>query len=153
MKLFVQVTDREIPLTLAHSIYQPDVSHGAEVVFRGLVRNVNHGKKVTALSYDSFVPLAEQTLREIAKEAEAKWGSDMHIVAIHRTGRLEIGDCAVVVIVSSKHRQEAYLTSQYMIEELKVRAPIWKKEHYIDGESEWLQGHALCGHTPAEKHA
>lgn len=147
MKLFVQVTDQPIPNELAKDIYSPADHHGGEVVFRGLVRNINHGRTVTALSYDSFVPLAEQTLRDIAAEISEKWGDDLNIAAIHRTGRLEIGDCAVVVVVSSKHRQEAYWASQYMIEQLKVRAPLWKKEHYIDGESEWLQGHALCGHS------
>lgn len=142
MRLHVEVTDKEI--TAKH---EADPPHGGEVIFRGLVRNTNHGRKVTALSYDSFVPLAEQTLKTIAQEASAKWGDDMNMTIVHRTGHLQIGDEAVIVVVSSKHRQEAFDACQYIIEELKVRAPIWKKEHYIDGESEWLQGHALCGHT------
>lgn len=145
--IFCQVTSQEIPAALPTEIYRPKDAHGGEVVFRGLVRNTNHGRRVQALSYDSFVPLAEQTLREICKEAQGKWGEDLEFAVIHRTGRLEIGDCAVVAAVSSKHRQEAFEACQYVIEELKVRAPIWKKEHYEDGESEWLQGHALCGHT------
>ncbi len=152
MKVFVQVTDQEIPDVLPTEIFSPESSHGGEVVFRGLVRNVNHGRQVSALSYDSFVPLAEATLREIAAEAGSRWGEELCFAVIHRTGRLEIGEAAVVVAVSSKHRQEAFAACEYMIAELKMRAPIWKKEHYFDGESEWLQGHALCGHDRAHGH-
>lgn len=145
--IYVEVTESPIPPTLSEDIYKPHESHGGEVVFRGLVRNINHSKTVTALSYDSFVPLAEETLKAIAIEAKNRWGQDLRFAVIHRTGRLEIGETAVVVAVSSKHRQEAFEACQYVIEELKMRAPIWKKEHYLDGESEWLQGHALCGHS------
>ena len=127
-------------------------AHGAEVVFFGKVRNLNHGRKVHALSYDVFVPLAVQTLREIAREAQDRWGEGINVAVIHRSGRLDIGDVAVIVAVSSAHRHECYETSRYVIENLKTRAPIWKKEHYEGSESQWLQGHALCGHAGIEPH-
>ena len=152
--IYVEITDQPIPHELSPEKYQPLKRHGGEVTFRGLIRDFNQGRNVTALSYDSFAPLAEATLREIAREAQAKWGPDLCITVIHRTGRLQLGECAVVVMVSAPHRHEAYLASQHVIENLKTRAAIWKKEHYIDGDSEWLQGHALCqhGHPSTEGH-
>ena len=120
--------------------------HGGQNIFFGAVREVNHGKKVVAVSYDAFEPLAEKILAEIAAEAKSKWGSDLCILVWHRTGTLSVGQLSVAIGVSSKHRDEAYLASRYVIEEIKTRAPIWKKEHYEDGETEWLKGHALCGH-------
>jgi molybdopterin synthase catalytic subunit len=110
------------------------------------VRNENQGRKVKALSYDSFVPLAEETLKQIARESQQRWGLDLNISVLHRVGKLDLNERAVVLAISSRHRAEAYKASQYIISELKKRAPIWKKEHYFDGDSEWLQGHALCGH-------
>jgi molybdopterin synthase catalytic subunit len=150
-QIFVQVTDQPIPTVLPAASYSPLQSHGGEVTFRGLIRDFNQGRQVVALSYDSFAPLAEATLREIAQEAQAQWGQDLCITAIHRTGRLELGDCAVVVSVSAPHRYEAYMASQHVIENLKTRAAIWKKEHYVDGDSQWLQGHALCQHAKTER--
>ena len=100
-----------------------------------------------AVSYDAFVPLAEQILKEIADEACKQWGEDLRIFIQHRTGRLEPGEVSVAIGVSSMHRNESYLASRYIIEQIKVRAPIWKKEHYENGETEWLKGHALCQHA------
>lgn len=154
--IFVEVTDRAIQATqalerVAHS------AHGAETLFLGVVRDFNHGRRVVAVSYDAFPPLAEKTLLEICLEAQRKWGSDLRICVLHRTGRLGIGEASVVVAVGSCHRTEAFEASRYVIEELKVRVPIWKREHYEDGETEWLRGHALCrGHSggrPLEPHA
>ncbi len=117
---------------------------GAEVSFLGVVRRWNHGKKVIAVSYDAFQPLTENIIEEICREAQGKWGKDLGITVIHRIGRLEVGEISVFIHVKSVHRDEAYQTSRYVIEELKHRAPIWKKEHYEDGETAWLKGHALC---------
>ena len=145
--IHVNIWGHALPTTLPRELFLPLATHGAEVIFCGRVRNLNQGRKVVTLSYDAFAPLAIKMLGEIAVEARTKWGHDLVITAIHRTGTLEIGDNAVIVAVSALHRSEAYRASQYIIEELKHRAPIWKKERYIDGESEWLQGHALCQHA------
>jgi molybdopterin synthase catalytic subunit len=122
--------------------------HGAEILFLGVVRDINLGRKVTAVAYDAFPPLAEKTLAAIADEARAQWG-DLQIAIFHRTGKLTVGEVSLAIGVSSRHRDESYLASRWIIEEIKERAPVWKKEFYSDGESEWLKGHALCQHKPA----
>ncbi|MBI2601807.1 MAG: molybdenum cofactor biosynthesis protein MoaE [Deltaproteobacteria bacterium] len=119
--------------------------HGAQVYFLGLVRNHNHGKKVLAVSYDIFAPLAVKVLRQICEEARDRFEGRAKMIVVHREGKLKVGDVSVCIAVSTPHREEAYQISRYIIEELKVRAPIWKKEHYETGETDWLQGHALCG--------
>lgn len=117
--------------------------HGAELLFHGVVRDRNDGRPVRAVSYDVFAPLAEATFREIGEEALARFGPGLRVVVVHRAGRLEVGEVSVVVGVASPHRGEAYQASRYVIEQLKVRSPIWKQEHYADGDSAWLRGHTL----------
>ena len=124
-----------------------DYGHGAQTTFFGAVRARNAGRNVVAVAYDAFEPLAVQTLREIANEARGKWGHDLKIYVAHRTGSLAVGEVSVGIGVSSKHRDEAYQASRYIIEQIKLRAPIWKKEIYDNGETEWLKGHALCQRT------
>lgn len=127
-------------------------SHGGMNFFFGAVRDANGGKDVVAVSYDAFEPLAVRILQEIAEEARARWGSGLKIAVIHRTGKLLPGELSVGVGVSSRHRDESYQASRYVIEQIKHRAPIWKKEHYANGETEWLKGHALCARTGAHCH-
>ncbi len=128
--------------------FSEKLGHGAQNIFLGSVRAVNVGKEVVAVEYDAFEPLAEQVFLEIAAEAQEKWGSDLKINVIHRVGKLAVGEISVAIGVSSTHRDEAFRASRYVIEQIKVRAPIWKKEYYADGETEWLKGHALCQHAP-----
>lgn len=122
------------------------MNHGAKLVFTGVVRASNHGRKVIAVEYDIFRPLLESVLTQIKQEARLQWGQDLEIGIEHYNGRLEPGQTSVVIAVSSKHRDECYQASRYVIEQIKQRAPIWKKETYADGETEWLAGHALCQH-------
>lgn len=143
--IHVEVTDQVLD-TQALLAHAADPSFGAQTLFVGVVRNLHAGRKVLAVSYDAFTPLCEKVFREICQEAEQKWGP-LSLTLVHRTGRLGVGEASVVIAVGSPHRDESYLASRYLIEELKVRAPIWKKEHYEDGETEWLRGHALCGHA------
>lgn len=124
-----------------------DCGHGAQNFFFGAVRAKNLGRTVVAVAYEAFVPLAEATLFEIAREARAEWGELLRICVIHRTGKLEVGELSVAIGVSSPHRDESYQASRYIIEQIKQRAPIWKKEFYEDGETEWLKGYALCQHN------
>jgi molybdopterin synthase catalytic subunit len=128
-----------------------DPGHGAQIIFSGVVRNSNLGRRVTGVSYDAFAPLAMRTLHDICVEAQARWGATLRFRVIHRTGLVPVGEASLLTAVSSPHRDEAYKASRYVIEQIKVRAPIWKKEHYIDGESEWLKGHALCGHAHGDE--
>jgi len=145
-----QVTEAPI-LTQDVVQFASERLHGAQNFFFGAVREVNHGQKVTAVAYDAFVPLAEKVLREICLEAQTRWGGDLEFILIHRTGRLGVGEISVAIGVTARHRDEAYQASRYVIEELKVRAPIWKKEFYESGETQWLKGHALCGHQVSSR--
>ncbi len=141
----VAVTGERIDLAaIAAELH--DAEHGAQVLFAGAVRATNDGKRVKAVSYDVYSPLAETTFGEIAREAQARCEDPLRIVVIHRRGKLGIGELSVAIGVSSPHRAEAYEASRYVIEQIKTRAPVWKKEHYEDGETEWLRGHALCRH-------
>ena len=126
--------------------------HGAQLVFWGLVRNTNEGRSVVAVSYDVHAPLAERTFQEIAGEAVERFGPELRVLIVHRRGRLAVGEASVVVGVASPHRDEAYQASRYCIEQVKVRSPIWKQEHYVDGDSEWLTGHSLRA-APAQREA
>ena len=144
--IFCEVTDQNInPVETFQQAN--DLGHGAQNFFFGAVRAINGGREVVAVEYDALIPLAEKVLREISAEAQEKWGSDLKISVRHRTGKLKVGEISVAIGVSSKHRDESYQASRYIIEQIKVRVPIWKKEYYINGETEWLKGHALCQHT------
>lgn len=120
--------------------------HGAADLFIGRVRDLNQGKSVEGVSYDLHPVLCERVFAEICKEARREWGEELHIWLEHRYGRLKVGEASVVAAVSSPHRDESFRACRYLVEQMKHRAPIWKQEHYVDGDSEWVQGHALCQH-------
>jgi molybdopterin synthase catalytic subunit len=144
-RVYAKITADPIEPPCLQSILD-DPSHGGRIWFYGTVRNFNHKKPVRALSYDAFQPLAESTFVQICAEAKERWGDSLQAVIVHRIGKLEVGETAVAIGVGMPHRDEAYQASRYIIEQLKIRAPLWKKEHYEEGESDWLQGHALCSH-------
>lgn len=120
--------------------------HGAVDLFIGRVRDTNQGKSVLGVTYDLHETLCRNVFRELAEETAARWGSEVKLWLAHRYGRLGIGDASVIAAASSRHRDEAFRACRQLVEEMKHRAPIWKQEHYTDGDSEWVQGHALCGH-------
>ncbi|HVU18520.1 MAG TPA: ThiF family adenylyltransferase [Candidatus Didemnitutus sp.] len=110
---------------------------GASVIFEGRVRNHHGGRPVKRLEYEALGELAQHEGEEILAEAERLYpGSRVHCV--HRTGRLEIGDIAVWIGVESPHRPAAFAACRHVIEELKRRLPIWKKEHFVDADPEWV---------------
>ena len=111
---------------------------GAILLFLGTVRKQNEGRDVTGMRYDAYSAMAERVLREIAEEAADRFGAT-RVAAAHRTGELAIGDVSVAVAVSTPHRANAFAAGRHVIDELKVRLPVWKKEHYTDG-SNWLAG-------------
>ncbi len=122
-------------------------AHGANLIFSGSVRALNHGKTVTAVHYDAFAPLCLKVFEELCQEAIQSIEPRARIALIHRLGELKVGELSVLIVVSTPHRDEAYRISRQVIENLKTRAPIWKKEIYETGETEWLQGHSLCSHS------
>jgi molybdopterin synthase catalytic subunit len=132
--------------------FKPSLGHGAMNSFVGIVRNLNLGKTVIKMEYDCFIPLCEKTFFDIAKEAQEKWGIDANILIVHRHGKVEVGEASVAIIATTGHRDEAYRITRYIIEEIKVRAPIWKKEFYENGETDWVRGHALCQHRKVDHH-
>lgn len=123
---------------------------GAALLFVGVVRNHNEGRAVGHLSYEAYEEMAARVLEEIAGEAEARWEAG-RIAVVHRIGRLEIGEASVAIAVAAPHRGEAYAASRYIIEELKKRVPIWKREGYVNGEAEWLGGEVPGGEEVADE--
>ena len=114
-----------------------DVRAGAIVTFEGRVRNHHQGKEVKVLEYEAYEPLAVKEGRRILEEAHESF--DILIArCVHRVGRLEVGEPAIWIGVSAGHRQPAFQACQFVIDELKRRVPIWKKEHYADGSSIWV---------------
>jgi molybdopterin synthase catalytic subunit len=109
---------------------------GAVVLFSGEVRDNNQGRAVAFLEYEAYGPLASSMIAGILATARQKWALQI-AVAQHRTGKVDIGDTAVVVITASAHRGEAYAANRYIIDRIKHEAPIWKCEHYADGTKEW----------------
>ncbi|OLO27335.1 molybdenum cofactor biosynthesis protein MoaE [Alkalihalophilus pseudofirmus] len=109
---------------------------GAINTFIGTVRELTKGKKTLFLQYEAYVSMAEKKLAQIGKEIEQKW-PEARTAITHRIGRLEISDIAVVLAVSTPHRADSYEASRYAIERIKEIVPIWKKEHWEDGEA-WI---------------
>ena len=114
-----------------------DLRAGAYVEFQGRVRNHNEGRAVNALEYEAYAALAEKEGARIVAEAAARFPI-LGAACVHRVGRLELGELAVWVGVTSAHRAAAFEACRAIIDETKARVPIWKKEHYADGASGWI---------------
>ena len=110
---------------------------GALVCFEGLVRNHNKGRHIVRLEYECFQKLALKEGEEILKEASEEF-EILQAQCVHRMGSLEIGEIAVWVGVIAKHRKEAFQACEYIIDEVKVRLPVWKKEYDTEGHAEWV---------------
>ena len=115
-----------------------DAGAGAVVTFEGTVRNHSAGRPVRRLAYEAFSPLAVKEGERILAEARERFAI-ARIACTHRTGMLAIGEVAVWVGVAAAHRGAAFDACRYVIDELKRRVPIWKKEFYADGESGWIE--------------
>jgi molybdopterin synthase catalytic subunit len=125
---------------------------GAYVAFEGWVRENNQGKEVTALEYEAYEELAVKEGKKILEEARQFDILKAHCV--HRTGSLKIGELAVIVVVSSAHRKAAFVACEFIINEIKKRVPIWKRESYADGSTSWVNcahGHGHEGEHGHEK--
>jgi molybdopterin synthase catalytic subunit len=130
------VITREIyPASLINEVASPE--HGAISVFIGTVREVNEGRGVTAIEYSAYKSMASAELERILEEAEERFGVSALVVE-HRIGLLGPGDVSVALAAAHAHRAPALDCTRYVIEEIKKRLPIWKKEHYEDGTREWV---------------
>lgn len=114
-----------------------DPRAGACVEFQGRVRNHNEGRDVRRLDYEAYPPLAEKEGARILREAAARFPL-IAAGCVHRVGSLQIGDLAVWVGVAAAHRKAAFEACRWIIDEAKARVPIWKKEHYADGATQWI---------------
>ena len=115
----------------------PSSEDGACLLFLGVVRGHNLGRPVTGLEYEAYLGMAEKTLAAITLEASHRFGTD-RITVLHRVGDLDVGEVSTAIAVATPHRGEAYDASRYLIEEIKDRLPIWKREHYVEGDSDWV---------------
>ena len=125
-----------------------DASAGACVTFEGWVRRRNQGREVHLLEYEAHVALAEAEGARILAEARERWRL-LGCAAVHRSGRLALGELAFWVGVTAEHREAAFDGCRYIVDEAKKRLPIWKKEHYVDGAAGWIN--AAAG-SEAERH-
>jgi len=119
---------------------------GGYAAFEGWVRDLNEGQRVLRLEYEAYEALGVKEGERIVAEAIERYG----VVAarcVHRLGELQLGDLAVWVGVSSPHRDEAFAACRYIIDEVKHRVPIWKKEHYVDGDSGWVNCERCAEHA------
>ena len=141
MRASVDVID---PDSLRRELFDP--AAGAYVGFEGWIRNENEGQQVLRLEYEAYEPLCVKEGEKVIAEARERFPL-LKAHCVHRYGMLEIGECAVWVGVSSGHRDEAFKACRYIIDQVKVRLPIWKKEHYASGDSGWVSCERCATHA------
>lgn len=145
----MQMTETAIdPEALRKGLLDPQA--GAYASFEGWIRNHNEGQAVNRLEYEAYAPLAVTEGEAVISEALQRFDI-LHAECVHRSGLLQIGECAVWVGVSAAHRDAAFLACRYIIDEVKVRLPIWKKEHYANGTSGWVNCERCAAHGHATK--
>jgi molybdopterin synthase catalytic subunit len=110
---------------------------GGLATFQGLVRNHHEGREVLGIEYSAYDEMAETVCASIVGEAETRW--PVRIGLLHRVGELQVGDVAVAIVAAGAHRDEAFAACRYVIEEVKRRVPIWKRERFADGTEEWVE--------------
>ena len=144
----IEITSAPIDTALLQRSLE-DPAAGGYCAFEGWVRNENEGHVVERLEYEAYEPLAIAEGEKVLAEAQARFPY-LEARCVHRVGLLEIGECAVWIGVAAKHRDEAFKACRYIIDEIKVRLPIWKKEHYADGDSGWVNCERCARHGIAE---
>jgi len=150
-KIKISISESSLNIVSAHE-FVADPAHGAVDSFVGAVRDKNMGRDVLGVSYDVFESLAVKTLQKMCEDIRDEYDGKINIYISHFKGRLDVGGISVIIAVSTPHRAESFSACRKLIEELKHQAPIWKQEHYTDGDSEWVQGHALCQHAQEHSH-
>jgi molybdopterin synthase catalytic subunit len=130
------LVDRPLdPAALLAEVSAP--ANGAALLFVGTVRDLNDGREVTGIDYTAYSAMAQRELSAIVEEASSRFGTP-HIAVEHRLGTLAVGESSVAIAVAHPRRGAAFDASRFVIEELKRRVPIWKREHYVDGTREWV---------------
>jgi len=126
------VTEPLSPDAIADEVDDPGA--GGIVIFSGVVRNETGGRPVKFLEYEAHAPMAEVKMREIGETVRGRWPGVKRLAMLHRIGRLEIGEASVLIAVAAAHRGDAFEACRYAIDTLKHTVPVWKKEHFEDGE-------------------
>lgn len=135
MSLFLLSSDPLDPAALRRTMQRPDA--GALTVFEGWVRNHHQGRAVLSLEYEAAPELCQSEGDRLLADTRAQFDI-LDAAVVHRTGHLNLGDIAVWIGVASGHRETAFAACRFLIEEIKVRLPIWKKEHYAGGDTTWI---------------
>ena len=139
----VDIKENKIKTSEAEAFIKSS-SYGASIIFNGTVRNINEDKEVVGMTYDTHDELVLKSFEEIYNEATEKLKITSKSVFIeHIKGYVGLGETSIIIAVACKHRDQAYALSRYIIEEIKKRSPIWKKEHYKNQASEWLKGNPI----------
>ena len=139
----IDIKERKISLTEAEKFISSS-DYGASIYFTGTVRNQNNNKSVIGITYDSHDALVLKSFKEIYEETNKKLNIQKKAIFIeHAKGYLNLGEISIIIAIACKHRDQAYLLSRYVIEEIKKRSPIWKKEHYTNNQSDWLKGNPI----------
>ena len=139
----IDVKEKKLTLLEAEKFVSSS-DFGASIYFTGTVRNLNNNKNVIGITYDSHDALVLKSFTEIYNEADERLKiKDKSVFIEHAKGYLNLEEISIIIAVACKHRDQAYVLSRYIIEEIKKKTPIWKKEHYADNQSEWLKGSPL----------
>ena len=139
----IDIKDKKLSLAEAEKFISSS-DFGASIFFSGTVRNQNNNKSVIGITYDSHDSLVIKSFEKIYNEADKKLSiKDKAVFIEHAKGYLDLGEVSIIIAVACKHREEAYILSRYIIEEIKKRSPIWKKEHYQNNEADWLKGNLI----------
>ncbi len=132
----IQLTHEPIDYAaLTEAVRSPQA--GAVVLFLGTVREFTAGRQTVALDYEAYASMAVTKMEELLEQARSQWPVVSAVIA-HRVGRLELGDVSVAIAVSTPHRHQAFDAGQFLIDQLKLVVPIWKKENWADGSTEWV---------------
>lgn len=153
----IQLTKNVIDYTVVTESVRSNQA-GAVILFLGTVRELTKGRRTVALDYDAYAEMANAKLTELEREARDRWPI-IDVAIVHRLGHLELGDVSVAIAVSTPHRGQAFEAGQHLIDRLKELVPIWKKENWDDGSTEWVHPGlensaqpvppAACGTSPS----
>ena len=139
----VDITKEKIKLSNAEKFITSSKC-GASIYFVGTVRDINNDKNVIGMTYDSHDALVIKSFEEIYQDSVKKFKFNNIAVFIeHIKGKIQLGDISILIAVACKHRSQAYELSRFFVEEIKKKTPIWKKEHYENEDSEWLEGNPI----------
>ena len=139
----IDIKKNRIKTSIAEAFIKSS-TYGASIIFNGTVRSINENKEVIGMTYDTHDQLVLKSFEEIYNEVTEKLKIlDKAVFIEHIKGYVGLGETSIIIAVACKHRDQAYILSRYIIEEIKRRSPIWKKEHYKSNESKWLKGNPI----------